>query len=65
MLKTANEETVLQGMSDKLTEIGTSCGMHMHVGKTEVMRNSGQLSAVQTVIDQTWRMWNTSTVWVA
>jgi len=55
--------------------------MEMNVGKTEVMRISGQPSpvqtvidqtvqtvidqTVQTVIDQTWRSWNTSAVWVA
>jgi len=52
-------------MSDRQTEFGTYCGMEMNVGKTELMRISGQPSPVQTVIDQTWRMWNTSTVWVA
>ena len=52
-------------MPDKLTEIGTYCGMEMNIGKTEVMRISGQPSPVQTAIDQTWRMQNTSTVWVA
>ena len=64
ILKTAKQQTVLQGTSDRPTEIGTHCGMEMRVGKTEVMRISRQPSPVQTVIDQTWRRWNTSTVWV-
>ena len=65
LLKMAKQQTVLQGMSDRPIEIGTYCGMEMNVEKTEVMRISGQPSPVQTVIDQTWRRWNTSTVWVA
>jgi hypothetical protein len=52
-------------MSDRLIENGTRYGMEMNVGKTEVKRISGQPSPVQTVIDQTLRMWNISTVWVA
>jgi hypothetical protein len=64
LLKMAKEETAVQVVTDR-TEIGTCCGMEMNVGKTEVMRISGQPSAVQTVIDQTCRMWNTLTVWVA
>jgi hypothetical protein len=65
LLKTAKEETALQGMSDRITKTGTYCGMEMNVGKTEVMRISGQPSPVLTVIDQNWRRRNTSTVWVA
>ena len=34
----AKEETVLQGMIDKLTEIGRCYGMEMNVEKTKVMR---------------------------
>jgi len=34
----AKEETVLQGMIDKLIEIGRCYGMEMNVGKTKVMR---------------------------
>ena len=36
------EETVLQGMIDKLIETGTYCGMEMNVEKTKVMRISRQ-----------------------
>ena len=34
----AKEETVLQGMIDKLIEIGSCYGMEMNVEKTKVMR---------------------------
>ena len=33
----AKEGTVLQGMTDRLIETGTCCGMGVNVGKTEVM----------------------------
>jgi hypothetical protein len=36
------EETVLQGMTEKLTEIGRYYEMEMNVGKTKAMRNSRQ-----------------------
>jgi len=36
----AKEEMVLQGMIDKLTEIGSCYGMEMNVEKTKVMRIS-------------------------
>ena len=62
----ANEETVLQGMTDKLTEIGRCCGMEMNVEKTKVMGISRQPSAVTVMIDQIiWRMWNVLNIWVA
>jgi len=34
----AKEESVLQAMIDKLTEIGSCCGIEMNVEKTKVMR---------------------------
>jgi len=40
----AKEEMVLQGMIDKLIEIGRCYGMEMNVEKTKVMRNSRQPS---------------------
>ena len=46
------EETVLQGMIDKLIEIGRCCGMEMNVEKTKVMSISRQLSPVTIMIDQ-------------
>jgi len=48
----AKEETVLQGMIDKLTEIGRCHGMEMNVEKTKVMRISRQPSPVTIMIDQ-------------
>jgi len=40
----AKEETVLQGMIDKATEIGRCYGMEINVEKTKVMRISRQSS---------------------
>jgi len=51
----AKEETVLQGMIDKLTEIGRCYGMEMNVENTKVMRISRQTSPV--TVDQKQRMW--------
>jgi hypothetical protein len=48
----AKEETVLQGMVDRLIEIGTRYGMEMNVDKTTVMRISRQLSPIQITIDE-------------
>ena len=48
----AKEETVLQGLIDKLTETGRYYGMEMHVEKTKVMRISRQPSPVTIRIDQ-------------
>ena len=49
----AKEETVLQGMIDKLIEIGRRYGMVMNEEKTKVMRISRQPSPVTIMIDQT------------
>ena len=48
----AKEETVLQGMINKLTEIGRCYGFKMNVEKTKVMRISRQPSPVTIMIDQ-------------
>ena len=48
----AKEEMVLQGMIDKLIEIGSCYGMEMNVEKTKVMRISRQPSPVTFMIDQ-------------
>jgi len=48
----AKEETVLQGMIDKLIEIGSCYGMEINVGKTKVMRILRQPSPVTIMIDQ-------------
>jgi hypothetical protein len=45
------EETVLQGMTETLTEIGRYYEMEMYVGKTKVMRISSQPFPVQIKID--------------
>jgi len=62
----AKEETVLQGMIDKLIEIRSCYGMEMNVEKTKVLRISRQTSPVTIMIDQNnWRMWNVLNIWVA
>jgi len=48
----AKEETVLQGMIDKLTETGRYYGMEMNVEKTKTMRISRQPSPVTNTIGQ-------------
>ena len=48
----AKEERVLQGIIDKLTEIGRCYGMEMNVEETKVMRISRQQSPVKIMIDQ-------------
>jgi len=48
----AREETVLQGMIDKLIETGSCYGMEMNVEKTKVMRISRYPSPVTIMIDQ-------------
>ena len=48
----AKEETVLQGMIDKLIEIGICYGMEMNVEKTKVMTISRQTSPVTIMVDQ-------------
>jgi hypothetical protein len=48
----AKGEMVLQGMIDKLIEIGRCYGMEMNVEKTKVIRISRQPFPVKRVIDQ-------------
>ena len=48
----AKEETVLQGMIDKLIETGRCYGMEMNVEKTKVLRISRQPSPVTIMIDE-------------
>jgi hypothetical protein len=47
----AKKETVLQGMIDKLIEIGRGYGMEINLENTKVMRISRQPSPVTIVID--------------
>jgi hypothetical protein len=62
----AEEETVLQGMVDRLIQIGRRYGMKMNVEKSKVMRISRQPYQIKIMIDQNnWRMWNISVIWVA
>jgi hypothetical protein len=48
----AKEEKVLQGMVDRLIEIGRCYGMEMNVEKTKEMRISRQPSPMKIMIDQ-------------
>jgi hypothetical protein len=48
----AKEETVLQGMIDRLIEIGRCYGMEMNVEKIKVMRISRQPYPIRIMIDQ-------------
>ena len=48
----AKEEAVLQGMIDKIIEIGRYYGMEMNMKKTKVMRISRQPSPVTSMIDK-------------
>jgi hypothetical protein len=53
----AKDEVVLQGMIDRLIEIGICYGMAMKVEKTEVLKISRQPLPVQIMVDQNnWRM---------
>jgi len=48
----AKEEKVLQGMIDKLIEIGRCYGMEINVEKVKVMRISRQPFPVKIMVDQ-------------
>jgi hypothetical protein len=48
----AEEGKVLQGMIDRLTEVGRCCGIEMNEEITKVMRISRQPSPLQVVTDQ-------------
>jgi hypothetical protein len=56
LLLLAKEKTILQGMIDRLIEIGRRCGMEINVKKTKVMRISRQPSPIQ--IKNNRSMWN-------
>jgi hypothetical protein len=59
----ARDENVLQGMVDRLIEIGRCYGMEMNVEKTKVMGISRQPSPMKIMIDQNnCRMWNISVI---
>ena len=62
----SKEETVLQSMIDKLTEVGKCYGMEMNVEKTKVMRISRQSFPVTIMIGQkNWKIWNVLIICVA
>jgi hypothetical protein len=48
----AKEETVLQGMVERLIEIGRCYGIEMNGGKTKIMKISRQPSPMKIMIDQ-------------
>ena len=48
----AKEEMVLQGISDKTTEVGRCYGMEVNVEKTNIMIISRQSSPVQIMTGQ-------------
>jgi hypothetical protein len=48
----AKEETVRQGMTDRMIETGRCYGMETKVEKTTAMRSSRQPSPVQVTEDQ-------------
>jgi hypothetical protein len=47
-----NEEVMLQGMFERLIEIGSCCGMEINVEETKVIRIPRQPSHAQIMIDQ-------------
>lgn len=56
----AEEEMVLQGMIDRLIEIGRCCGKNLGDENLKATINSTDYGRSKT----TWRMWNVSSVWV-
>jgi hypothetical protein len=48
----AKEEMVLQGMIDRIIEIGGGYGMEINVEKTKVMRIVRQPPRLQIIVDQ-------------
>jgi hypothetical protein len=61
----AQEKMVLQGMIDRLIEIGRCYGIEINVETTNIMKISRQPSPVQIMIDQNnWRIWNILTILV-
>jgi hypothetical protein len=59
----AKEETILQSMIDKLTEVGGRYGMEFNAEKTKTMRISRLPTPLQIKIDKNqWRMWKSSTI---
>ena len=51
LVQLANEETVLQGMIDRLIEFGRYCGVEMNAERTKIRRISREPSPLQIMID--------------
>ena len=49
----AEEDALLQGMTDSLIYIGRCCGIEMNVDETKVIRISRQPSLIQIMIHET------------
>jgi len=59
----AKEESVLQDMSERLSETGRCYGMEMNVEKHKVMRISRQPTPLQIMtVNNSQIMWNVSTI---
>ena len=54
----------LQGLCDRLIEIGKFYGMERNVDKTKVIRHSQQPTPVQIMTDQ-YQLENIWTIWIA
>jgi hypothetical protein len=62
----AKEDTILQSMTDKLTEVRRGYGMETNVEKTKTMRISRQPTPLQIKIDnKSVENEKSSTIWVA
>jgi hypothetical protein len=62
----AKEQTVLQGMTDRITELGRCYGMEMNVEKNYGNEIARQPSPIKNYdIKNNWRMWDISIIWVA
>jgi hypothetical protein len=48
----AREEKVLQGVVDRLSEIGRRYGMEINMEKTKLIRSSRQPASMEIIIDE-------------
>jgi hypothetical protein len=59
-------QVVLQGVVERLIEIGRCCGMEINVEETKVMKMQRQPSLAHIMIDKySRRVWNIANIWVA
>jgi hypothetical protein len=61
----AKEEGVLQGMTDSLNDIGRCYGMKTNVEKLRLQSQDRHPQRILGSIENNWRMWSISTLWVA